>query len=345
MAMCERGTKPDKLTFPFLVKACSRLLALQEGRQIQVEILKHGLASDVYVQNILIHFYGSCRQISDARQVFDEISFRTVVSWNSIIKACTENLKIDDSFAIFAEMRSCGVEPDEATMVVLLSACVEVGNLSLGRWVHCQVIEKGIVLNCQLGTALVDMYAKCGALDFARILFDRMIEKNVWTWSAMILRFAQHGLANEGRSGRLIEAYDFIMKMPFEPDPVIFRTLLSACSIHDIKGRSEISVKVAKRLMELEPTRGGNLVMVANMYADVGSWEEAGIIRTVMRERGLKKMEGESSIEVGGSIYRFFSGYDSNIDSDNINQLLDGLNLNMKLIVTMLFGSPMENLD
>ncbi|KAI3889627.1 hypothetical protein MKX03_007649 [Papaver bracteatum] len=247
MAMRDRGTKPDKPTFPFLVKACSRLLALQEGRQIQVEILKHGLATDVYVQNTLIHFYGCCRQISDARQKFDEMSYRTVVSWNSIIKACTENLKIDDSFEIFAKMRSCGVEPDEATMVVLLSACAEVGNLSLGKWVHCQVIEKGIVLNCQLGTALVDMYAKWGALDFARILFDRMIEKNVWTWSAMILGFAQHGLANEvlemfmtmknssvrpnyvtflARSGRLTEAYDFIMKMPFEPDLVIFRTLL-----------------------------------------------------------------------------------------------------------------------
>ncbi|KAI3909537.1 hypothetical protein MKW98_013954 [Papaver atlanticum] len=336
MAMRDRGTKPDKLTFPFLLKACSRLLALQEGRQIQVEILKHGLATDVYVQNTLIHFYGSCRQISDARQVFDEMSFRTVVSWNSIIKACTENSKIDDSFAIFAEMRSYGVEPDEATMVVLLSACAEVGNLSLGKWVHCQVIEKGIVLNCQLGTALVDMYAKCGALDFARILFDRMIEKNVWTWSAMILGFAQHGLAKEARSGRLTEAYDFIMKMPFEPDPVIFRTLLSACSIHH---------NVTKRLMELEPTRTGNLVMVANMYADVGSWVEAGIVRTVMRERGLKKVAGESSIEVGGSICRFFSGYDSNIDSDKINHLLDGLNLNMKLIVTVLYDSPLESLD
>ncbi|MCL7032297.1 hypothetical protein MKW94_030708 [Papaver nudicaule] len=337
MAMRDRGTKPDKLTFPFLLKACSKLSAMQEGRQIQVEIFKHGLDTDVYVQNTLIHFYGSCRQISDARQVFDEMSCRSVVSWTAIIKASIENLKIEDSFAIFAKMRICGFEPDEATMVVLLSACAEIGNLSLGKWVHCQVIKKGIMLNCQLGTALVDMYAKCGALDSAKILFDRMIEKNVWTWSAMILGFAQHGLANEGRSGRLTEAYDFIMKMPFEPDPVILRTLLSACRIHDVNGRSEISQKVTKRLMVLEPKRSGNLVMVANMYADDGLWKEAGIIRTVMRERGLKKMAGESCVEVGGSIYRFFSGD----DYENINHLLNGLNL---MIVAMLFDSPLENL-
>ncbi|OVA00088.1 Pentatricopeptide repeat [Macleaya cordata] len=395
LEMRNRGTRPNNLTFPFLLKACARLSALEEGRQIQVEILKNGLDSDVYVQNTLIHFYGSCRKISDARHVFDYMSFRTLVSWNAVITACIENSLLDDSILLFAKMRISGFEPDEATMVILLSACAELGNLSLGKWFHCQVIEKGLVMNYQLGTALVDMYAKCGSVDCARSVFHRMFDRNVWTWSAMILGLAQHGLANEalklfmkmkntsiqpnyvtflgvlcacshaglvedgfkffhemvnvhgiepmmthygamvdilGRSGHLKEAYKFIMEMPIEPDPVVLRTLLSACSIHDVNGRSGISEKVTKRLMELEPKRTGNFVMVANMYAEVGLWEEAGKLRKVMREGGLKKMAGESCVEVGGSIHRFLSGDDTRYDCDGIYRLLDGLNLHMKMI-------------
>ena len=82
-------------------------------------------------------------------------------------------------------------------MVVLLSACAELGNLNVGEWVHSQVIVKGLVVNLQLGIALLNMYSKCGVIDLALQIFGRMSERNVWTWSAMILGLAQHGLAKE----------------------------------------------------------------------------------------------------------------------------------------------------
>ena len=79
------------------------------------------------------------------------------------------------------------------SMVLLLSACAELGYLSLGRWVHSQLVLRGMVLSVQLGTALVDMYGKSGALGYARAVFERMEKRNVWTWSAMILGLAPHG--------------------------------------------------------------------------------------------------------------------------------------------------------
>ncbi|PIA62701.1 hypothetical protein AQUCO_00200609v1 [Aquilegia coerulea] len=361
--MRNRRKIPNELTFPFLFKACASLSAVKEGKQIQVDALKFGVSSNVYVQNSLINFYGSCREVNDAHQVFDGMSIRTVVSWNSIVTACVENSMFDDSLSLFSDMRGCGFEPDSTTMVILLSACAELGNLSLGRWIHCQVIEKGLLMNCQLGTALVDMYAKCGALYYARLVFNRMIERNVWTWSAMILGFAQHGHARMvdegyrvfhdmthtygikpmmthygamvdilGRSGKLEEAYDFITRMPIDPDPAVWRTLLSACSIHDVTDSTTVGMKVRKRLLELEPERCGNLVMVANMYAEVGSWEEAANVRKVMKHQKLKKMAGESCVEVGGLIHKFFSGDDALDSCDDIYQSLDGLKLHMKTI-------------
>jgi pentatricopeptide repeat protein len=396
LGMRRRGIRPNKLTFPFLLKACAAVTALKEGRQVHGDIVKCGLDSDVYVQNSLISAYGCCRRILDACRVFDEMSVRTIVSWNAVITACVENMGLDNGMGYFVKMRDAGFEPDETTMVVMLSACVGLGNLSLGRWVHSLVIVRGMVLNLQLGTALVDMYAKSGDVNYAWLVFDRMEERNVWTWSAMILGLAQHGFANEaldlfhkmmknssirpnyvtflgalcacshaglvndgykyfhdmehvhrikplmihygamvdilGRAGQLKEAYAFIMHMPMEPDPIVWRTLLSACSIHDVNDNDGVGDKVRKKLLELEPRRGGNFVMVANLYSEVGMWEKAADVRKIMKAGRLKKMAGESSVSLGGSIHRFFSGYDAEADCEGIYQLLDGLSLHMKMV-------------
>ncbi|XP_058009464.1 pentatricopeptide repeat-containing protein At2g36730-like [Hevea brasiliensis] len=102
-----------------------------------------------------------------------------------------------------------------------------------------------------------------------------------------------------GRAGSLKEAYDFIMSPPFQPHPLVWRTLLSACSVHDVNDRNGVAYKVRKKLLELEPTRSGNLVMVANMHVDAGTWEKAENVRRVMRDGGLKK-GGESWVELAG---------------------------------------------
>ncbi|XP_068304452.1 pentatricopeptide repeat-containing protein At2g36730-like [Pyrus communis] len=114
-----------------------------------------------------------------------------------------------------------------------------------------------------------------------------------------------------GRAGRLSEAYSFMMSMPLDPDPVIWRTLLSACTTHSAKDNKGVGNKVRDKLLELEPKRGGNLVMAANMFAEVGMWDKAANLRKVMKERRMKKMAGESCVELGGSVHKFFSGYDS----------------------------------
>ncbi|KAL5722816.1 hypothetical protein ACHQM5_006287 [Ranunculus cassubicifolius] len=401
--MRKNGRIPNELTIPFLFKVCACVKGLEEGKQVQVEAIKNGVDENVYVQNSMIHFYGSCKELRDARKVFDEMSVRTVVSWNAIFTSCVENEMLEEAVAVFGRMRGCGFEPDVTTMVIMLSACAELGNLSLGRWVHCQVIENGLLMNCKLGTALVNMYAKCGALSYAGLVFGRMIDRNVWTWSAMILGFAQHGLAKEAlklfadmknssiqpnyvtflgvlcacsharmvdegfgvfedmtriygikpmkthygamvdilsRSGRLEEAYNFILRMPIKPDPIIWRTLLSACSIHDVSDSTGVGMKVRKRLLDLEPRRCGNLVIAANMYAEAGSWEEAARIRRMMKDRGLRKKAGESCIEVDGVIHKFFSGDDARDDCKGLYQSLDVLNLQMKTIDSELTCFP-----
>ncbi|KAL8475692.1 hypothetical protein ACS0TY_028381 [Phlomoides rotata] len=389
------GVESDEYTFPFLFKSCASFAGLFEGRQIHGDAMKLGYHFNVYVQNSLIHFYGSCKKLTDSRKVFDEMSHRTSVSWNSIISAHVDCCWFYECLELFVRMRNSKFEPDETSMVIVLSACAELGNLSLGKLIHSQVIAKGMVVNCQLGTALVDMYGKCGDVNYAKLVFNRMVNRNVWTWSSMIHGLAQHGFArsalklfkemrnhsirpnhvtflgvlcacshaglvyegqcyfNEmeqvyrikpmmvhygamvdilGRAGRLEEAHDFVMNMPIEADGVVWRALLSSCSIHDVNDYTGVGEKVRRRLIELEPKRSGNLVMIANKYAEVGLWEKAEHLRSKMRDKGLKKIAGESCLEIAGTTFRFLSGDYSCVGCTDIFLLLKTLNLHTEMI-------------
>jgi cell division protease FtsH len=143
---------------------------LCEGKQVHANVVKIGFDSDVYVN--LINFNGCCKKIVYARKVFDEMCVRTVVSWNSVMTACVESVWLSEGIGYFFKMRDCGFEADETSMVLLLTVCAELGYLSLGEWVHSQLIWRGMDLSVQLGTALVDMYGKSGALGYARIVFE-----------------------------------------------------------------------------------------------------------------------------------------------------------------------------
>ncbi|OAY70771.1 Pentatricopeptide repeat-containing protein [Ananas comosus] len=406
LLMRRRGLRPNELNLPFVLKSCAQLRDLRSGAQAHADAVKNGVDFVVYVQNTLMLLYGSCARLGDARKVFDDMPLRTVVSWNTMLSACVDNSTPEECIRLFFRMVDSGFELDQPTFLVLLSACAELGCLTFGKWIHGQILQIEREFTLQLGTALVNMYAKCGAITYARRLFEKMSVRNVWTWSAMILGFAQHGapeealtlfsqmkntsvepnyvtflgvicacshagLADEayrlfhemehvygikpmmthysamvdvlGRNGRLLEAYNFTKSMPVEPDAVVWRTLLSACQLHSSKDSHGIGEEVQRKLLALEPRRSGNYVMVANMYSEVGSWEEAAKMRRVMRMEGLKKVAGESCVEVGGRIYRFISGDDDScIGFDSIAEALNGLNLNMKRTDTVDIIFPIE---
>ncbi|XP_023006229.1 pentatricopeptide repeat-containing protein At2g36730-like isoform X2 [Cucurbita maxima] len=394
-----------KHQFLSLIKLCSSPNHLF---QIHSQIIVFGLQNDSFLTTELLRFaaLSPSRNLSYARSLLFHYNLHfSPLPWNCIIRGYASSDSPREAIWVFEEMRRRGIRPNHltfpflikacATLTTLQEACAELGNLSLGRWVHSQVVERGMVLNVQLGTALVDMYAKSGDVGCARLVFNCLKQRSVWTWSAMILGLAQHGFANEAielftnmmsssvtpnyvtfigvlcacshaglvdkgyhyfnimervyrikpmmihygsmvdvlcRAGRVKEAYEFIMRMPVEPDPIVWRTLLSACSARDVDGGAQVVEEAKKRLLELEPKRGGNVVMVANMFAEVGMWKQAADCRRAMKDGGIKKMAGESCVEVGGSLRKFFSGFDGRADSDGIYDLLDGLNLHMQML-------------
>lgn len=153
-------------------------------------IFKYGLSDDCYVRHSLITMYARCGKIECARKVFDEITHRDLVSWNSMISGYVNMCFSGEAVAIFREMREKGFVPDEMTVVSVLGACGDLGDLSLGRWIEGFVVENERKINSYVGSALIDMYAKCGELQSARAIFDVMENKDSVTWNAMITGFS-----------------------------------------------------------------------------------------------------------------------------------------------------------
>ncbi|KAK6923479.1 Pentatricopeptide repeat [Dillenia turbinata] len=149
----------DHFTFPFVLKSCSHLHL--DRRDLHSLILKLGFDSDVYVQNSLISFYGSCGFLDFALKIFEEMPQRDLVSWSSMISCLVNNGFAFQALNTFRQMQVDGnVKPDEVTVVKVISAVSRLGALELGRWVHTFVRRNGLRITVKLGTALIDMYSR-----------------------------------------------------------------------------------------------------------------------------------------------------------------------------------------
>ncbi|KAI3516374.1 hypothetical protein L1887_15289 [Cichorium endivia] len=224
--LSEGNVTPDKHTFPFVLKSCAYLFAMSEGKQLHGHILKLGLASDVYINNSLIHFYGSCGSLDDAQDVFDKMPERTVVSWNAMIDTLVQLNEFDNALTCFRNMQE-SFKPDNFSIQSILRACAGLGALSLGIWAHAYILKRcnlEVANDVLVNNCLLEMYSKCGSLETAKMVFKRMTKRDVTSWNTMILGFAMHG--------EVESALDYFKQMVEEginPNSITFSGVLSAC--------------------------------------------------------------------------------------------------------------------
>ncbi|KAF8390580.1 hypothetical protein HHK36_025107 [Tetracentron sinense] len=254
--MMNHGLQPNNFTYPFVLKACSELLALEEGKALHGQTLKLGFSSDIYVQTSSLDLYGSCHEIVAAHQVFDRMPKRDVVAWNAILASYVRcglvevakdlfedmpirnasswttmiggYLQVGDSreaLEYFRLMQIDGVRPDKMTVVTVLSAIADMGSLDTGKWVHDYVKKNGIEIDAFMGTALIDMYSKCGSIQDAREIFKGINLKTVSCYNAIISGLAVHGLGEEA-----IEVFKDAEKTGIGIDDVTMIGVLTACS-------------------------------------------------------------------------------------------------------------------
>ncbi|XP_068655443.1 pentatricopeptide repeat-containing protein At4g19191, mitochondrial-like [Aristolochia californica] len=315
---------------------------------------------------------------------------RTSVSWTAMIGGFAQKGDLDEALSLFNEMETTNEKPDEVTVVALLSACSHAGDLEVGRWINRYVMEKGFGKNMMILNALIDMYAKCGSVHDAQIVFDSMRARTVVSWTTLIAGYALNGKSEEalnlflkmlnlglepnhltylavlqacvhagllekgweffdlmkkvhllkpriehyacmadllGRGGKVIEALEFVLNIPMKPDAGIWGSLLSACGIHK---NVEVGEYAVDQLSKLDPFNAVPYVAMANLYAAERKWASMARIRSTMKDKGVKKLPGQSVVRVDGKVHVFTVEDRFHLEGLPIFELLDGLTMQLK---------------
>lgn len=181
-----------------LLQACLNNRALWEGKQVHAHIIYSGFHLDSFLQTKLMSLYVKCNTLGDARRVLEQMMpQRNVVHWNVMISAYSKNGLTEEAFTLFHRMQRMAIEPDQFTFTAILPACSHLGSLRVGKKVHHGVVKAGFQYNVFVGCALLDMYFKCGSLEDAHKVFEKMPERDVVSWNAMVAGCALNGFVDE----------------------------------------------------------------------------------------------------------------------------------------------------
>ncbi|XP_068307547.1 pentatricopeptide repeat-containing protein At4g30700-like [Pyrus communis] len=218
------GEKVNSSTIVGLIPVSSPFGHLHLTGSLQTFCVKSGIVSHPSVSTAFVTVYCRLNEIELARQLFDHSKEKTLASWNAMISGYTQNGLTETAISLFHEMMS-EFNPNPVTVTSILSACAQLGAVSLGKWVHGLIKSKNLESNIYVLTSLVDMYAKCGSVVEARKLFDSMTEKNVVTWNAMISAYGLHGDGHEA-----LKLFTEMLHSRISPSAVTFLSVLYACS-------------------------------------------------------------------------------------------------------------------
>ncbi|CAA7403111.1 unnamed protein product [Spirodela intermedia] len=217
--------EPNRVTLLNVLSACSRARDLESGRRVHEHISAKNLKVDLVLATALLDMYCKCGCLPLARQLFDAMPNRNQYSWNVIINGHIEHSSYEEALLLFREMQLSGIPADEVTLASLLLACSHLGALELGKWLHACIRREKVQIDVVLGTALVDMYAKCGCAEIALQVFRELPCRDVMTWTAVI-----GGLAMCGRGEEALELFTEMQSQGIRPDAVTFIGVLTACS-------------------------------------------------------------------------------------------------------------------
>ncbi|MED6173947.1 hypothetical protein PIB30_064461 [Stylosanthes scabra] len=381
-SMFEEMPERDLVSWNTMIGGCVKHEKMEDAQALFDEMPERDLVSWV----TMIDGYAKSGNVAASRSLFDEMPRRDVISCNSMMAGYVQNGYCIEALKLFHDMRrATNMLPDDTTLLIVLTAIAQLGQVDFGIAIHRYVNDNGHSLSGKLGVALIDMYSKCGSIENAISVFESIERKCVDHWNALISGLAIHGMGEmafeflmemerlsitpdditfigllsacghagmlkEGlicfevmqkvynlepkvqhygcivdmfsRAGKVEQAKQFIQMMPFEPNDVIWKTLISACQIHQ---NFSVGEPVAKQLIQLSSCSPSSYVLLSNIYASLGMWENVKRVRTEMKERNLKKVPGCSWIELEGSVHQFSVQDKTHPQVNEIYSLLNSL--------------------
>ncbi|URE18100.1 PPR repeat, partial [Musa troglodytarum] len=222
---------PDSVTLANVLSACSNRNLVQHTTSLHAYIMRRNIQLDEVLTTTLIELYSKCYKMKRARILFDHLICRDTIVYNVMISGYLHNGLVEEAINIFSDMIREAARPNFATVVSLLSAFADVGDARIGRWVHGIVFRYGLELDLDVSNLIMHMYAKCGQIKNVKMIFDLITDKDLVSWTVMMMGYVNIGLADEATA-----MFQKMQRTGEEPDSSVIVTLLQA---HAQLGSSE----------------------------------------------------------------------------------------------------------
>ncbi|XP_068655707.1 pentatricopeptide repeat-containing protein At3g53360, mitochondrial [Aristolochia californica] len=345
-------------SFAHLILACSSLKSLEHGRRIHNHLLRSISASNVILNNHIINMYGKCGSLLHAREVFDTMSERNLVSWTSMIAGYAQNNCEVEAVVLYKDMLRLGLVPDHFALGNIVKACANTKSKELGQQVHGHVIKSVNGFHQIVQNALISMYTKFDCLDSAMAVFERIVMKDLVSWGSIIAGCAQLGYElaalshfkemvrldsyclNEYIFGSVFSACSSLLQLEYGRQLHglslkfgLGRNHISCCSVCDMYAKCGCLNSARKAFYQAD---GADVVswnaMIAG-YAYSGNIEEAMFFFSNMRQLGMKPDQitlvcvlcacsGCASLHLGRQIHSYIFKMGFDLDAQVCNTVL-----------------------
>ncbi|KAH7290111.1 hypothetical protein KP509_30G032300 [Ceratopteris richardii] len=225
--MQHQGIKPGRVTYLNCLKACGGIENIQAGQLLHNQMVAELEQIDNFLGSALVGMYSKCKNLKDAQNVFNGFQECNVVLWGAMIAGYVQSDETTHALELLERMQQQNMEPDGHIFSSLLKSCSTTGGFLQGMILHDKVIKRGLDSDVVLQNTLVDMYSKCGFLEEAQRVFDRLSSKNVISWGALIFGFVE-----QGRGLLALNLFhDVKQEQKVKPSKAIYSCTLKACGL------------------------------------------------------------------------------------------------------------------
>ncbi|XP_073124455.1 pentatricopeptide repeat-containing protein At4g16470 [Henckelia pumila] len=267
--LCCSGVQVHSETYCLLLQECISRKEYREGRRIHWQMVAVGFVPDEYLNIKLLILYAKAGDLDTAHILFDSSSCFNLVSWNAMISGYVQKGQDEVGLSFYNSMRLCGLIPDQYTFASVFRACSSLAILEQGKQAHGLLTKSRFSKNVVVCTSLMDMYFKCSSSYDASLVFDKCLERNVITWTALI-----SGYGFNGRVVDVLGSFHQMINEGFRPNEITFLAVLSACSHGGLvnEGREYFSSMI--RDYGVKP-RGRHYAAIVDLLGRGGRLEEA----------------------------------------------------------------------
>ncbi|KAJ8772902.1 hypothetical protein K2173_028079 [Erythroxylum novogranatense] len=290
--MLNEDVKPNEVTLTTVLSLCCLIMSLGLGKQVHSLSIKLSYGSNRRLTNSIMYLYLKCRCIKEAEYLFSTMETVNLVTWNALIAGYSQAMELakddvsahrsgNEALGMYFKLNRSGMKPDLFTLSSILTICGGLVALEQGEQIHAQTIKSGFLSDVVVGTALVNMYNKCGSIEKASKTFVEMSTRTLISWTTMITSFARHG-----HSQQALQLFEDMRLAGLRPNQITFVGVLAACSQAGMVNEALEYFQIMKTEYKLKPVMDHYGCLI-DMFVRLGRTEEAFDI--------VKKMDFEPS--------------------------------------------------